>query len=152
MGAFVLLGRPGLVGSTISGIDMALWDALGRLHGVSVCRLLGGSERPIQAYATLGVVDPDRDLGAVAAALGDGVGAVKIMIGVGDLAADVAMVAAVRREIGPSRGLMVDYNQSLTVPEAVRRNPTAGGVRPDLGRGAGGGGGISPAMRRCAPR
>jgi mandelate racemase len=119
--AFVLLGRPGLVGSAISGLDMALWDALGRLHGVSVCRLLGGSERGIPAYATLGVVDPERDLGAVAAALGDGVGAVKIMIGVGDLAADVAVVAAVRREIGPSRGLMVDYNQSLTVPEAVRR-------------------------------
>jgi mandelate racemase len=46
---------------------------------------------------------------------------VKIKIGGGDLAADVEAVAAARGVIGPSADLMVDYNQSLSVPEAVRR-------------------------------
>jgi mandelate racemase len=35
-GAFRLLGRQGLLGMAISGLEMALWDALGRLHGVGV--------------------------------------------------------------------------------------------------------------------
>jgi mandelate racemase len=104
----------------ISGLDMALWDLLGRVNGCSVCRLLGGTERPIPAYASFGVVDP-ADLDAVGAAIESGFRAVKIKIGAGDLASDVAVVGAVRRLVGASIELMVDYNQTLTVPEAKRR-------------------------------
>src|SRR3954464_15723420 len=51
---FRLLGTQGLVGMALAGIDMALWDALARVHHVSLARLLGGTERPIPAYGALG--------------------------------------------------------------------------------------------------
>jgi len=40
---FRLLGRQGLLGMLLSGIDMALWDALGRAADCPVVRLLGGA-------------------------------------------------------------------------------------------------------------
>src|SRR3954469_25788221 len=51
---FRLLGTQGLVGMAISGIDMALWDAVARTHGTSLVRLLGGVERPQRAYGAVG--------------------------------------------------------------------------------------------------
>jgi mandelate racemase len=118
---FRLLGRQGLLGMAISGLDMALWDALGRIHGLPVYRLLGGDEKPIPAYASYGVIDPQYDMALLERSLEQGFKAIKIKIGNGDLQQDVATVAAVRKAIGAATHLMVDYNQSLTVPEAIRR-------------------------------
>ncbi|HMB76442.1 MAG TPA: enolase C-terminal domain-like protein, partial [Kiloniellaceae bacterium] len=87
----------------------------------SVCRLLGGEERPVPAYDSYGAIDPDQDLGLMEKAVARGFAGVKIKLGHGGLADDVATVAAVREVIGPDTRLMVDYNQSLTVPEATRR-------------------------------
>ncbi len=119
--AFRLLGRQGLLGMAISGLDMALWDALGRAQGQSVCRLLGGEEKPIPAYDSYGVIDPSCDLGILEASLKRGFKAIKIKIGHGDLRDDLDTVKAVREAVGADTRLMVDYNQSLTVPEAIRR-------------------------------
>ncbi len=120
-GAFRLLGRQGLLGMAISGLDMAFWDALGRAQDLPVVRLLGGEEEPIPAYDSFGVVDTERDAAEIETSLEQGFKAIKIKIGVGDLRQDVETVAAVRRIIGADIRLMVDYNQSLTVPEAIRR-------------------------------
>jgi len=120
-GAFRLLGRQGLLGMAISGLDMALWDALGRAQGQSVCRLLGGEEKPVPAYDSYGVIDPRKDAELLQNALEQGFTGIKIKVGTGDLRQDAETVAAVREAIGPDTRLMVDYNQSLTVPEAVRR-------------------------------
>jgi mandelate racemase len=120
-GAFRLLGRQGLLGMVISGLDMAFWDVLGRAQGLSVARLLGGEERPIPAYDSFGIVDPAADGAALEASIMRGFKAIKIKIGQGDLRCDVETIAAVREIIGDEVRLMVDYNQSLTVPEAVHR-------------------------------
>ncbi|MBK8209686.1 MAG: mandelate racemase [Rhodospirillales bacterium] len=120
-GTFRLLGRQGLLGMAISGLDMALWDALGRAHEQSVCRLLGGDETPVLAYDSYGVIDPRHDIALLENSLEQGFTAIKIKIGNGDLRKDVETVSAVREAIGADTRLMVDYNQSLTVPEAVRR-------------------------------
>jgi mandelate racemase len=120
-GAFRLLGRQGLLGMAISGLDMAFWDALGRARGVSVARLLGGEERPQPAYDSYGLVDPERDRAELEQSRERGFRAIKIKLGCGDLQHDVDTVRGVRAIIGDSTGLMVDYNQSLTVPEAMRR-------------------------------
>jgi mandelate racemase len=119
--AFRLLGRQGLLGMAISGLDMAMWDALGRAQGLPVCRLLGGEEKPIPAYASHGVIEPQRDIALLENSLKQGFKAIKIKIGKGGLREDVTTVAAVREAIGAATRLMVDYNQSLTVPEAIRR-------------------------------
>jgi mandelate racemase len=119
--AFRLLGRQGLLGMAISGLDMALWDALGHAQGQSVCHLLGGEEKPVLAYDSYGVIDPKRDTGLLENSLQQGFTGIKIKIGTGDLRQDAETVAAVRETVGRDTRLMVDYNQSLTVPEAVRR-------------------------------
>jgi mandelate racemase len=45
---FRLLGRQGLVGMALSGLDMALWDALGRAANRPVVELLGGTAKPVR--------------------------------------------------------------------------------------------------------
>jgi len=120
-GTFRLLGRQGLMGMAISGLDMALWDALARSRDSSVVGMLGGEERPVPAYASFGVVDPQRDAARLERALARGFAAVKIKIGGADLGHDLRTVAGVREIVGEDTLLMVDYNQSLSVPEARRR-------------------------------
>jgi len=118
---FRLLGRQGLLGMVLSGLDMAYWDLLGQAAGRPVAALLGGEARPVAAYDSYGLLDPAADRAALERSLQAGFRAIKIKLGGGDLAADLATVAAVRDIIGPEVRLMVDYNQSLTAPEAVRR-------------------------------
>lgn len=120
-GKLRLLGLQGLVGMVLSGIDMALWDAVGRMHEVSVARLLGGQDRPIPAYDSYGIIDLARDAADLESSLKQGFKAIKIKLGGGDLKADREVMAGVRNIIGSDVALMIDYNQSLTVPEAVRR-------------------------------
>lgn len=118
---FRLLGRQGLLGMAISGLDMAFWDALGRAHEKPLVALLGGTARPLPAYDSYGVVDPDKDRHHLESSLAEGFRAIKIKLGDGDLDRDLDNVARVRQIIGPDVRLMVDYNQSLSVPEAINR-------------------------------
>ena len=118
---FRLLGLQGLLGMTISTIDMALWDALGKEQNQPVARLLGGEPRPVRAYDSWGLVDPTRDAAALADSVAQGFGGIKIKLGGGDLDHDLKTVTEVRRIIGDDVALMVDYNQSLEADEAIRR-------------------------------
>lgn len=116
---FRLLGVQGLLGMYFAGVEQAMWDALGKIEGKSVCRLLGGEEKPIQAYDSFGFIDPKEDLGLVEASVIAGFRGIKIKLGVGAFEDDVASVAAVRDVIGPDVKLMLDYNQSLGVATAL---------------------------------
>ena len=118
---FRLLGWQGLVGMAVSGLDMALWDALGRAADLPVVQLLGGATRPLDAYDSFGVVDLKCDAEALSQSVASGFTAIKIKVGDGDLARDVDAVRAVREIVGADVRLMVDFNQSLDAPEAVRR-------------------------------
>jgi len=118
---FRLLGWQGLVGMAVSGLDMAFWDALGHATGWPVAKLLGGTPRALPAYDSYGVVDPRSDEVAMRHTLDRGFKGIKIKLGDGSLANDVAVAGAVRQMIGPDVALMVDYNQSLDPPEASRR-------------------------------
>ncbi|MEM7522915.1 MAG: enolase C-terminal domain-like protein [Pseudomonadota bacterium] len=118
---FRLLGAQGLLGMAISGVDMAAWDALGRAAGQSVARLLGGREDPIPCYDSHGLFNPETSPSDLEDALRSGFGAVKFKVGAGDLSDDVAALCEIRSIIGPDVRLMIDYNQSLSAPEAIRR-------------------------------
>jgi len=118
---FRLLGWHGLVGMAIAGLDMATWDALARAADAPLVRLLGGEARACPAYDSYGVVDPSKDEAVLAQSVASGFGGIKIKLGDGDLAQDVATVKWAREVIGPSVQLMVDYNQSLDPVEARRR-------------------------------
>lgn len=118
---FRLLGTHGLVGMALAGIDMALWDAEARLHGVSLARLLGSVEKPLEAYGAVGYDGP-RDSALVAERWAKrGFRGVKAKIGYPDVRGDIEVVKAIRAAVGPDVAIMVDYNQSLTAAEAIVR-------------------------------
>lgn len=118
---FRLMGRQGLVGMALSGLDMALWDLRGRALQRPVVELLGGEAAPVPAYDSYGIVDPVADAPALERSVEQGFRAIKVKVGAGDLDWDVRNLAGVREVIGPDVRLMIDYNQSLTAPEALRR-------------------------------
>jgi mandelate racemase len=120
---FRLLGGTGLAGMAMAGIDMACWDATARAAQLPLVRLLGGTSRAVRAYNSKGL-----GLGGAEAAareapslLASGFRAVKVRLGYGSAEEDRAVVRAVRGAVGSDVTLMSDYNQCLSVPEAVAR-------------------------------
>jgi L-alanine-DL-glutamate epimerase-like enolase superfamily enzyme len=122
--AFPILGRRGLAVAGLAGIDIALWDILGKSLGVPVWRLLGGRRQArMPAYASGGWAPADR----IAAELkrfierGD-FKAVKMRVGAGDgtLAHSIARVRAARDGLGEAVDIMCDAHGTWTVAEAKR--------------------------------
>ena len=118
---FRLLGRQGIAGMSMAGLDLALWDAAAKSRDMSVARMLGASHDAIECYDSNGIFAPDRDVEALEATLAKGFRAVKFKIGEASEQADVDVIAAIRKVTGPGIRLMIDYNQSLSAPEALRR-------------------------------
>ena len=50
-----LIGYEGVTMIAISGIDMAIWDALAKAAGLPLARLLGGTVGPVPAYNSNGL-------------------------------------------------------------------------------------------------
>jgi len=120
---YTLLGVHNIVLFAMSGIDMAAWDALSQAHGVPLARLLGAAPRPVPAYNSNGLgILPLKDLEREAVALvQEGFRAVKLRLGRQDAEQDLLALKAVKKQIPEKTILMVDFNQSLTVAEAIRR-------------------------------
>jgi mandelate racemase len=126
---FRLLGPQGLVGMALSGIDMALWDALARLHGTSLARSLGGADKPVPAYGAVGYDGEAKSARVAEGWAKRGFRGVKAKIGYPTVAQDVAVIRAMRKAVGPDAAIMVDYNQSLTPAEAIQRMRVLDGER-----------------------
>jgi len=120
---FRLLGASGFTGMAMAGIDMAAWDALARAQELPLVRLLGGEAKRVPAYNScgLGIIGAARAAAEAAELIEPGFSAVKVRLGYPDARADVDVVRAVRRAVGDGVRLMSDYNQSLSVGEALRR-------------------------------
>lgn len=121
---FPVLGRRGLTVCAMSGIDMALWDILGRSLDAPVYRLLGGLVHPrLPAYASGGWAD-EAGIGAQLAGYVErgGFGAVKMRVGAmdGDVMTSVRRVHAARATLGEDIAIMVDAHGTLGVAEAKR--------------------------------
>ncbi len=110
------LGRGGSITHTISGIDIALWDLLGKATGQPVGRLLGGRYRErVQPYASLLMDEPDRLRAHLLAVKAQGFRAFKIgwgPFGRRNAATDEAIVKAAREAVGAESRLMVDAGGS----------------------------------------
>ncbi|HEY4027789.1 MAG TPA: enolase C-terminal domain-like protein [Candidatus Dormibacteraeota bacterium] len=118
-----LLGASNLAGMALSGIDMAAWDALALACGVPLVTLLGGRPGPVPTYNSngLGIMAPAEVAAEAVELLADGFGAVKVRLGRPSEADDLATARAVRGAIGTDDLLMADFNQYLTVRDAIRR-------------------------------
>jgi L-alanine-DL-glutamate epimerase-like enolase superfamily enzyme len=137
-------GRHGVVLNALSGVDVALWDILGKVAGLPVSRLLGAYQDRLPAYASAGFYQEGKGIpelqAEAATAARDGFRAFKMKVGrarrlvpgplahgagadrfvVEDDAADVARVAAVREALGPGPELMIDANCAWTPEQALR--------------------------------
>ena len=120
---FRLLGQQGLGMMASAGIDMAAWDALAKVHGLPLVRLLGTVPMPLPAYNSngLGVIGADRAPDEARELVAEGFSAIKLRLGYPDAADDLRVAEAVRGAVGGDVRVMADYNQCLTVPEAERR-------------------------------
>jgi mandelate racemase len=120
---FTLLGVAGVQRLAQAGIDMAAWDTLARARNLPLARLLGGTPKPVPAYNSkgLGIMPVDRLGDEAVRLLGEGFRAAKIRLGRGDASEDLKAVRAVRKAVGDGVSLMSDYNQSLTVNDAIHR-------------------------------
>ncbi|HEY3923152.1 MAG TPA: mandelate racemase/muconate lactonizing enzyme family protein [Acidothermaceae bacterium] len=109
-------GRGGAVTTTISAVNLALWDIFGKVCNQPVSVLLGGNYRTsVRPYASLAFGDPADLTRRVQAVLADGFRAIKLgwhPFGRVDPATDEAMIRSVRRAIGDDIDLMVDAGGS----------------------------------------
>jgi mandelate racemase len=124
-----LLGAQGVVRMALAGFDVACWDGLSQAAGLPLASYIGSQPRPIQAYNSngLGFMPPEQAADEAEALLERGFRAVKLRLGRPTAEQDLAVVRAVRHRLPDNVALMVDYNQALTVTEAIRRGQALDG-------------------------
>jgi mandelate racemase len=120
---FKLIGVNGVVRMALSAIDVALWDALSIAAGQPLVRFIGASPRPIPAYNScgLGLMAPDAVADEAEKLLAGGFRAIKLRLGYPTLAGDLAALRAVRKRVPGHIAVMVDYNQALSLAQALER-------------------------------
>jgi D-galactarolactone cycloisomerase len=104
----------------MSGIDMALWDIRGKATGWPLYRLLGGSSRPVPAYAggiALGYQEPARLVDEARPMLDAGYRALKLRVG-DTPARDIARIEAIRQAFGDEIAILTDANIGYTIADA----------------------------------
>lgn len=109
---------------SISKVDCAIWDLVGKLLNQPIWRLLGGARRQVRAYGAGGMYMRDKDAAELAAEMVDfadhGYTAVKMKVAGAPFAEDVERVRVVREALGPHVDLMLDVNHAWTASEAIR--------------------------------
>ena len=120
---FALIGVTGVVRMALSALDMALWDALAIAAGVPLATLLGSAPRPLRAYNScgLGLMSPEAAADEAERLLEGGFQAMKLRLGHASLSEDLAATRAVRKRLPDSVLVMADYNQALSVAQALER-------------------------------
>ena len=95
------------------GLEIALWDIIGKACGQPLYKLWGGYRDRVPAYASfIEVRTPERRAEDVAARRAEGWRAVKLRLHDWTMQEDLAQVEAVRRAVGDDYTLLVDANQA----------------------------------------
>lgn len=128
-------GQTGYAMHAVAALDIALWDARGKLLGEPVWRLLGGARERVPVYTTFGFAFLSRDELVAAARyfVAQGHRRLKMTVGAEALqrrdaprpladvvAEDVQRIFAVREAVGPEVELFIDANCSLDHYHALR--------------------------------
>ena len=108
-------GDQGIFSMGLSGVDLALWDLLGKQLEVPVVELLGGAiHESLPAYASLPPLrDPDLVVSEVKRAIDSGFSAVKLH------EIDPMYIDLLHNSFGESLGIMVDVNGHFSLFESV---------------------------------
>ena len=120
---FALIGVQGVVRMAMAGFDVACWDAASIAAGLPLATMVGAAPRRIPAYNScgLGLMPLDELADEAEQLLANGFRAMKLRLGYPTLKEDIAAVRAVRNRIPAGVALMVDYNQALTLDDALER-------------------------------
>lgn len=117
-------GRRGAIIAAISGIDIGLWDIMGKTVNKPIYKLLGGARDQVMPYASQGFYRPGKGLEYLAQetnrAVESGYKAIKMKIGKLSIPEDIKRIREVRRIIGDDILLFVDGNSVYSVKEALR--------------------------------
>ncbi len=120
---FQSVGRRGLVMQAQSTLDLALWDLKGKVAGLPLHRLLGGSRASAPVYGSDGGwlwMSVEEMVATAREYLAQGMIGTKLKVGHDDHRVDVRRVAAVREALGDEVWLAVDANQRWDYPTALR--------------------------------
>jgi L-rhamnonate dehydratase len=114
----IYYGRKGVVVNALSGVDLAVWDLLGKLRGEPVFQLLGGAVRAeVEFYATGARPDLAKKLGFIGGKMPLHHGPAE---GDEGLRQNLAELAEMRERVGPDFWLMLDCWMSLDLDYATR--------------------------------
>ena len=95
------------------GIEMALWDLIGKAAGLPLYKLWGVNADRVRAYASLVELrTPERRAEDALRFLDQGYRAIKLRLHAPTMKEDVAQVEAVRAAVGDRMEIMVDANQA----------------------------------------
>jgi len=119
----LLLGVHNVVLFAISGIDMAVWDAYSQSVHLPLVKALGGQLKKVPAYNSngLGLMPIEQLPHEAEQLLGEGFSAIKLRLGRESAKDDLLAVQAVKNAIDNSVTLMCDFNQGLSITDALLR-------------------------------
>lgn len=117
------VGRSGVATQALAAIDIALYDLKAKRAGLPLAKLLGSYRDSVQTYNTSGgflnaTLDEVKE--RATRSIEEGIGGIKIKVGLPDSKEDLRRVAGVREHIGWDVPLMVDANQQWDRPTALR--------------------------------
>lgn len=118
-----LIGNVGVVRMALSGLDVAVWDAQAKAAGLPLATLLGAGPGHMRAYNSsgLGLLGVRGTATQVMPLLERGFSALKLRLGYPGMKEELDVLHAVRALLPTSASLMVDYNQALSLQEALLR-------------------------------
>jgi L-alanine-DL-glutamate epimerase-like enolase superfamily enzyme len=117
------VGRSGVATQALAAIDIALYDLKAKRADLPLAKLLGAHRDSVRTYNTSGGF-LNASIGEVkdraTRSIEEGIGGIKIKVGLPDSAEDLRRVRAVRDHIGDDVPLMVDANQQWDRTTALR--------------------------------
>ncbi|MEV7607454.1 mandelate racemase/muconate lactonizing enzyme family protein [Paenarthrobacter sp. NPDC089322] len=117
------VGRSGVATQALAAIDIALYDLKAKRAGLPLAKLLGSYRDSVQTYNTSGGflnATLDEVKARATQSIEDGIGGIKIKVGLPDSKEDLRRVAGIREHIGWDVPLMVDANQQWDRATALR--------------------------------
>lgn len=117
------VGRSGVATQALAAVDIALYDLKAKRAGLPLAKLLGSYRDSVRTYNTSGGflnATLEEVKARATQSIEEGIGGIKIKVGLPDSKEDLRRVAGIRDHIGPDVPLMVDANQQWDRATALR--------------------------------
>lgn len=117
------VGRSGVATQALAAVDIALYDLKAKRAGLPLAKFLGSYRDSVRTYNTSGGflnASLDEVKARASQSIEEGIGGIKIKVGLPDSKEDLRRVEGIREHIGPDVPLMVDANQQWDRATALR--------------------------------